>query len=138
MSDFERLGGEAPLRAIVDDFVDRIFDDVMIGFLFARASRERVKEFEYQHAAEHLGAAIRYGGRPIERAHARHPILGGHFDRRLTLLRETLRDHGVPEDIAERWLAYHQSMRALVTADPDSNCNDAAASARLRDAGDQR
>lgn len=132
MSDFDRIGGEAPLRAIIDDFVDRIFDDVMIGFLFARASRDRVKEFEYQHAAEHLGAPVRYEGRPIAQAHARHPILGGHFDRRLTLLRETLRDHGVPDDIAQRWIDYHQSMRAQVTADPDSNCNDAAATERVR------
>jgi hypothetical protein len=35
--------------------VDRTFDDMMIGFFFARASRERVKEFEYQHAAAFLG-----------------------------------------------------------------------------------
>ena len=137
MSDFERIGGEAPLRAIIDDFVDRLFDDVMIGFLFARASRDRVKKFEYQHAAEHLGAEVRYEGRPIDLAHARHPILGGHFDRRLTILRETLRHHGVPADIVERWIAYHQSMRTQVTADPDSNCNDEAATTRLRLRGGQ-
>ena len=66
MSNFEELGGEPKLRAIVDDFVDRCFDDMMIGFLFQRADRDRIKRFEYEHAAEHLGADVQYGGRPLD------------------------------------------------------------------------
>ena len=53
-SDFERIGGEGALRPLIDDFVDGCFDDMMIGFLFPRNKRARVKEFEYEHAAEHL------------------------------------------------------------------------------------
>ena len=49
-SDFERLGGEPVLRRVIDTFVDRCFDDMMIGFHFRAADRERVKRFEYQHA----------------------------------------------------------------------------------------
>ena len=77
MSRFDELGGEPKLRAIVDDFVDRCFDDMMIGFLFQRADRDRIKRFEYQHAAEHLGGDIRYGGRPLDVAHGPHRIFGG-------------------------------------------------------------
>ena len=55
MSLFEQLGGEPKLRAIVDDFVDRCFDDMMIGFLFTRAERNRIKRFEYEHAAKTPG-----------------------------------------------------------------------------------
>ncbi|MEM9071894.1 MAG: group 1 truncated hemoglobin [Myxococcota bacterium] len=124
MSDFVRIGGEPKLRAIIDEFVDGCFDDVMIGFLFMRANRDRVKRFEYQHAAAHLGAEVTYEGRPIRNAHKAHVIFGGHFDRRLTILRNTLRNHDVDTEIEERWIAYHQSLRAEVTADPDSNCND--------------
>ncbi|MFW6067069.1 MAG: group I truncated hemoglobin [Myxococcota bacterium] len=124
MSWFDDIGGEPALRAIVDDFIDRCFDDVMIGFMFRRASRERVKRFEYEHAAELLGAPLRYGGRPLEEAHRRHRILGGQFDRRLQILRETLQDHEVPDVIREAWLAHQQSLRARVTSDPDSNCRD--------------
>ncbi len=122
MTDFDRIGGEPALRSIIDDFVDRCFADVMIGFFFARADRARVKHFEYEHAAEHLGAGASYGGRPIPDAHAAHRIMGGQFDRRLTILREVLEAHRVPEDIRAGWLAHHEALRETVTNDPAGRC----------------
>ena len=121
---FERVGGEAALGAVIDDFVDRMFDDAMIGFFFARASRERIKRFEYQHAAELLGAGVTYEGRPLAQAHARHPIMGGHFDRRKQILKNTLRDHGVPEDVQRHWLEHVESLRPLITRDASGECID--------------
>jgi truncated hemoglobin YjbI len=122
MSLFEQLGGEPKLRAIVDDFVDRCFDDMMIGFLFTRAERGRIKRFEYEHAAQHLGAPIEYGGRPLDQAHRPHRIFGGQFDRRRQLLIETLRDHDAPDEVVHGWISHQDSLRALITKDPDSNC----------------
>lgn len=122
MSLFEQLGGEPKLRAIVDDFVDRCFDDMMIGFLFARAERERIKRFEYEHAAGNLGAAVEYGGRALDEAHGPHRIFGGQFDRRKQILLETLRDHGAPAEVVEAWISHQDSLRPLITRDPDSNC----------------
>lgn len=122
MSCFEELGGEPKLRAIVDDFIDRCFDDPMIGFLFQRADRERIKRFEYQHAAEHLGGPETYEGRPLHAAHAPHRIFGGQFARRRQILIETLRDHDVPASIVEAWITHQESLRHLITKDPDSNC----------------
>jgi len=122
MSHFEELGGEPKLRAIVDDFVDRCFDDTMIGFLFARADRDRIKRFEYEHAAEHLGANVVYEGRPLDVAHGPHRIFGGQFSRRRQILIETLRDHDVPENVIDAWITHQDSLRALITKDADSNC----------------
>ena len=122
MSSFEQLGGEPKLRAIIDDFVDRCFDDTMIGFLFARADRNRIKRFEYEHAANHLGAPIDYSGRPLDQAHGPHRIFGGQFARRRQILIETLRDHGVPQAVSDAWIAHQDSLRALITKDRDSNC----------------
>lgn len=123
MTPFERIGGEATLRPLVDDFVDRCFDDLMIGFFFARANRARTKRFEYEHAAAFLGAEVEYAGRSIRGAHAKHRIMGGQFARRLTLLRQTLEDHGVPDDIRERWLAHQESLRAEVTHFDGGRCD---------------
>ena len=121
---FDQIGGEPALREIVNEFVDRCFDDAMIGFLFHRADRGRIKRFEYEHAAEHLGAPIRYCGQPIDSAHGKHRIMGGQFDRRLTILREVLEEKGVDGSIREDWLAYHQSLRGLVTGDSRGQCTD--------------
>lgn len=121
MTDFEKIGEEA-LRAIIDEFVDRVFDDVMIGFHFRKASRERVKEMEYQHAAEHLGAHIVYGGRDLRAAHAPHRIMGGQFERRKKILSDVLEKHSVDESIRERWLSTQEALRGEITADPGSEC----------------
>lgn len=122
-SAFDRVGGEPGLRAIIDEFVDRMFEDLMIGFFFRRASRERIKTMEYQHAAEHLGGPVRYSGRPLAEAHAAHRIMGGHFARRSKILSDVLEEHGVPEDVRAQWLAHVESLRHEVTPDRASECH---------------
>jgi hemoglobin len=121
---YDRIGGEPALRAIIDDFVERVFVDIMIGFFFRNADRRRIKELEYQHAAEHLGGPVRYRGRPLDQAHAAHRIMGGQFARRKELLRQTLVDHGVAQDIIDGWLAHTESLRGQITAQPGSQCID--------------
>jgi hemoglobin len=121
---YERLGGEAGLLPIIDDFVDRIYDDMMIGFFFRGVDRARLKQLELQHAAAHLGGPLPYTGRPLRAAHAKHRIMGGQFMRRKELLRQTLNAHDVPPDICDAWLAHVESLRDQVTTDPDGQCTD--------------
>ncbi|MBX3269975.1 MAG: group 1 truncated hemoglobin [Sandaracinaceae bacterium] len=121
-NDFDRIGGEPALRALIAEFVDRVFDDPMIGFMFRRTSRERLREMEYQHAAEHLGGPVVYGGRPLREAHAPHRIMGGQFARRKKILSDVLVARGVDEEVAARWLAHVEALRHLVTYDPGSEC----------------
>lgn len=121
-TDFERIGGEAALRAIIDEFVDRVMDDIMIGFHFRNVNRDRLREMEYQHAAQHLGGPVRYEGRSMRAAHGKHRIMGGQFERRKKILVDVLEKHGVPEDVRARWIAHIESLRADVTADPGSEC----------------
>lgn len=130
---FDELGGEPVLRKIVDRFVDRVFDDVMIGFFFRNADRERIKQKEYEFAARHLGADIEYTGRPIAEAHAAHPIMGGQFMRRLKILEETLREHGVPDAVREHWLAHTEKLRSAVTRDSGGRCDPVEARRRVED-----
>jgi truncated hemoglobin YjbI len=124
---FQELGGEVALRGIIERFVDRLFDDVMIGYLFARASRERVKQKEFEHAAEHLGGGVAYTGRPIADAHRPHHIRGGQFMRRMQILRETLDEASVPGPVKEQWLAHNLALQSLVTDDPGGICDPAPA-----------
>lgn len=121
---FEQLGGEAKLRAIVSDFVDHVFDDVMIGFFFAKADRARIKEKEYEFAAAHLGGHVAYTGRTLPAAHGPHPITGGHFMRRLQILRETLERHGAPSAVITHWLAHNEKLRSAITKQQGSECRD--------------
>jgi hemoglobin len=120
---FDQLGGAEKLRAIIDVFIDRIFVDPMIGFFFHNANKQRLKEMEYELTAEFLGADIAYRGRPLDQAHSKHPIMGGQFMRRLQILRETLEEFGVPQEVRAAWLAHSESLRPLITADKGSDCD---------------
>jgi hemoglobin len=128
---FEELGGEAALRPIIERFVDRVFDDVMIGFFFRNARRERVKAKEYEFAAKHLGADVEYTGRPLDEAHRAHPIMGGQFARRSMILKETLEEFHVPEHVKQHWLAHTESQRPLITTDRGRECDADRARSRV-------
>ena len=129
---FERLGGEGPVRDIINDFMDRVLRDIMIGFHFRNAKGERIKELEYQLAARFLGAPVKYKGRPLFEAHAPHRIVGGHFMRRMKILKDTLEAHDVPEDIAAEWLAHNEVLRSEITGDKGSDCDHDLAEARRK------
>ena len=120
---FEQLGGEPRLREIVDAFIDRVFADRMIGFFFRNADRKRIKEMEYQLTAEFLGADVHYRGRPLDQVHAKHPIMGGQFARRLQILKETLEEFHVQQPIRDTWIEHNESLRSLITPNSGSDCD---------------
>jgi len=128
---FERLGGEEKLRAIVNAFIDYVFEDRMIGFFFRNADRTRIKELEYQLAAEFLGADIKYSGRPLGKVHANHPIMGGHFARRRQIFKETLEHFQVAEEIKTALLNHTDALRPLITPESGSDCDPIAARQRV-------
>src|SRR5690606_26133645 len=104
----------------------------MIGFLFIGKDRKRLIEKELEFTASFLGADIRYTGRPMREAHARSPIMGGHFDRRLRILEETLADHAVDPEVREAWIRHTLALRPQVTEDAASVCNDVSPWRRVR------
>lgn len=128
---FERLGGEAKLREIIDCFIDRVFADRMIGFFFRNADRARLKEMEYQLSAEFLGADVKYSGKPLGKAHVNHPIMGGHFARRRQIFQETLEHFQVAEEIKLALLNHTDELRPLITPESGSDCDPIAARRRV-------
>ena len=122
MKPFDKIGHDK-LRAVVTDFYSRIFGDVMIGFLFEGKDRQRLIDREYEFTAGFLGAPdVKYAGRPMRAAHAQSPIFGGHFERRLQILRETLRDHSVDPAVQQAWIDHQLALRHQITRDRGSEC----------------
>jgi hemoglobin len=116
--------GEAKLRAVITDFYSRVFGDVMIGFLFEGKSRQHLIDREYEFTASFLGGDVKYTGRPMRTAHAQSPIFGGHFERRLQILRETLRDNAVDPEVQQAWIDHTLALRSQITSDKGSECKD--------------
>jgi truncated hemoglobin YjbI len=123
---FDKIG-EPALRAVVADFYTRVFGDVMIGFLFEGKDRAHLIAREYEFTAHLLGADVRYTGRPMRTAHGHLTIFGGQFERRLQILRETLRDHAVDPDVQRAWIDHTLALRGQITRDRGSECEDGGA-----------
>ncbi len=119
---FEKIGADA-LRSLIADFYDRVFRDVMIGFMFQGKDKQHLIDREWELIAALLGApGVKYTGRPMRTAHAQHTIFGGHFERRLQILREAMRDHAVDAEVQQVWIDHTQSLRAQITRDKGSEC----------------
>lgn len=119
MSDYDAIGGHEGLERVLGDFVARMADDFVIGWLFAGRDLERIVTHEVGFAAAHLGGPRAYAGRPLPEAHRPLPINKGMFRRRLALLRTVLRDHGVDEGLIDRWIAHDERLEAVVTDGTD-------------------
>ena len=122
---FDKIG-EAKLRAVLTDFYDRVFADVMIGFMFQGKDKQHLIDREYEMAAKMLGANVAYTGRPMRTAHAAHTIFGGHFERRVQILRETMADHDVDPEVRQVWIDHTLALRDQITRDKGSECKDTA------------
>ena len=117
-------GGAQEIRRVLEEFYERVFADLMIGFLFRGKDRHRLVEKELELTLEALGADVPYTGRPLRAVHAPLPILGGHFLRRLQILREVMAEHGLPRPVQEAWIRHSEALRDQVTADRGSDCRD--------------
>jgi truncated hemoglobin YjbI len=64
---------------------------------------------------------VEYSGRELAAAHAAHRIFEGQFSRRLTILKETLEEFGVPSSVREHWLAHTLAQKDGLVRGP---CNE--------------
>jgi hemoglobin len=113
---YEAVVGESGVRAILQSLYDKLFDDPMVGFLFQGADKARIVEQQVAFTCGFLGGLQRYEGKPLPEAHARLPLLPGHFDRRHWVLGQVLTEHGVPDDVKQAWLRIDEGLRPSVLA----------------------
>jgi truncated hemoglobin YjbI len=114
MTAWESLG-EDRVRAIVGALVRRMAGDFVTGFLFEGRDHERIVRHELELARAHLGGPQAYGGRPLGAVHRPLKINRGHFRRRLSLLALVLEEHGVPADVAQRWIDHEAALEPVVS-----------------------
>jgi hemoglobin len=77
---FFRLGGEAKLKAAVDELVVVMLEDERINFVFAQTDLTKFKHLLYTQLCELAGGPCIYDGRDMRTTHARLPISNAHFN----------------------------------------------------------
>jgi truncated hemoglobin YjbI len=114
---YERIGGEENLTRILLDFYGRMARDVLIGFFFAGKDVDAIAMKQKSFLMRAFGVTQSYSGKPPAQAHENlAPILYGHFDRRIQILEETLRDHGLAVEDIRTWVGFENAFREQIVS----------------------
>lgn len=114
----DRLGGSARLREILDRFYAQLAIDPLVGFFFAGRDLDKIAAGQHAFLMRAFGAADRYHGENPATAHGDlPPILRGHFDRRLLVLRALLAAEGVAAADIDAWIKVEESFRRRIVSD---------------------
>jgi hemoglobin len=98
---YDRLGGHDGIRAVVDDFYDRLVADEELGPFFEDADMERLRKTQTDFLCEAAGGPETYDAAPVREAHLHVPFTPDHIQRAVELLYESLDAFDVPEEDAE-------------------------------------
>lgn len=107
--------GEGRLDAMLTEFYDELFADVIVGFLFLPHDKAELIASQGRWLRGHLGdRAGSWTGGSIRTVHQHLPILPGQFDRRHYILKQLLERWEVPAHVRDEWLRLDAALRPLV------------------------
>ncbi len=120
---YHRLGGLMPISVVVSDFIDVLVPDSVLNQNPAiDEARQRVPKtyLKYHVTAqvcEATGGPCSYHGRGMEEAHAHLNITALEWQRMLTLFRDVLTKHQVPEQETRELIAIVESTRDAIVSE---------------------
>lgn len=109
---YDRLGGEASIKAVVDEFVANVGADARINSYFANADLDRLKGHLVNQIGEASGGPQHYTGRDMKTAHAGMGIDEPAFNALVEDLVKALDKFAVPEKEKSELLAVLGPMKA--------------------------
>lgn len=114
---YSDIGGEASLEEILTLFYQRMAADTMIGFFFYGKDLPTIIQNQKKFLMKVMGELPDYKGKTPATAHLElPPILEGHFDRRLVILKEVLEKWGANPWIIRTWISFERQFRKVVVA----------------------
>ncbi|HZT59190.1 MAG TPA: group 1 truncated hemoglobin [Pyrinomonadaceae bacterium] len=93
---YERLGGEAAISAVIDDFVGRVAADSRVNQKFAKSNIDRVKIELKSFVCQATGGPCKYMGNSMPKAHKNMKVTEGEFNALVEDLVATLDKFNVP------------------------------------------
>ena len=116
---YDRLGKKEGIRAVVDDFYDRLLVDAELGPFFEGADMEKLRRTQTDFLCEAAGGPETYDAEPVREAHLHVPFTPDHIQRAVELLYESLDAFDVPEEDADAVVQAIAAYEEDLLATPD-------------------
>jgi hemoglobin len=120
---YERLGERPGIRAVVDDFYDRLLADDDLGPFFEGADVESLRRTQTDFLCEAAGGPETYDAAPVREAHLDVPFTPAHIERAVELLSESLDKFDVPDEDADAVVEAVAQYEAELLATPDEEAD---------------
>ena len=114
---FERIGGEAKLRAVAHEFVVVILADDRINFTFAETDLKKFEQLIYEQLCNLTNGGCKYTGRDMYTAHAKLNINNAEFNALAEDLYEAFDRVHVPYRLQNKVVAMLAPMQRDVVKD---------------------
>jgi hemoglobin len=108
---FDKLGGQATIEKLVDDFHKRILADNAIKPFFASTDMAKQRNHQVAFFSQILEGPNQYKGRPMEKTHAGMSLQPQHFDAILNHLNASMAACGVSSEDTKTALARVSSLK---------------------------
>ena len=87
---YDRLGAKKGIRAVVDDFYDRLLANDELAPFFEDADMEKLRRTQTDFSCEATGGPETYDAEPVREAHLHIPFTPTHIQQAIELLYESL------------------------------------------------
>lgn len=114
---FDRLGGEAGVAALVDDFLRIVRDDARIAPFFENSDLAVVKQHLVEQFCAIMGGGCHYSGFDMLAVHEPLGIRQAEFNALVEDLQQAMDRHGVPYRMQNRFLAVLAPMRREIVTE---------------------
>jgi len=101
---FDAIGGLETLKKVHKIFYDKIYAHYWLKLFFTDHNQQSIEDRQTLFMAEKMGGPVEYYGKQPLMAHRQMYITKELYDIRHELLKESLQEAGVVEDLANRWL----------------------------------
>mgnify|MGYP001607397776 CR=1 FL=1 len=119
---FELLGGRPTLERVHKIFYDKLFAHPWLGQFFIGKDQLRQENQQTDFMTQPMGGKAIYSGKFPVHAHANMYITDEMFTLRSQILGESLREAGVPEELAKRWLETDNAFRGGIVKKSIADC----------------
>jgi len=114
---FDAIGGLATLQNVHKIFYDKVYVHPWLGKFFAGHDQTSIETRQTQFMAEKMGSDKPYFGKEMKMAHRAMYVTPELFEIRRELLRESINQAGVPDELAERWLKIDSAFYRQIVKD---------------------